>query len=77
MSDDKNDGVRVLPLRRCCPDDVEDIGVAPTFMEIHSSRTRIGKGGRVECQCPKCGVYFSELVPHTMELCEVAQIMGE
>lgn len=66
-----------IPLRRHCPDDVEEIGVAPTFIEIRSNKTRLGEGGRVECECPKCGVYFSELVPHTTEMCEVAQIMGE
>lgn len=78
MSDSvDDDGVKVLPLRRRCPDNVEAIGVAPAFIEFSTSGTRRKEDGTIECKCPKCGAYFSEADLHTDEMCALAQVMND
>jgi len=75
MADDQK-GI-TLPLRRDCGDDAEAIGVAPTHITISTSRQRRKADGSIECECEKCGVYFSEAELHTVEMCELSQIMND
>ncbi len=75
MTEEDDDGVRTLPLRRHCGDAAEAIGVAPTQIIVSSSGSRRKADGSTETKCLKCGVYFSEEEPHTIDMCELAQIM--